>query len=195
MKILNLYSGLGGNRKLWGDEHEVIAIEQDYNIVQAYLDSFPNDKVACGDAHEFLLNHYKSFDFIWSSPPCQSHGQYRYNIGVRAKGYEPLYPDLKLYEEIIFLKHYFAGKWVVENVRPYYQPLVAPTAQLGRHYFWSNFDIPEKKFSSNGIRDKNKISDYSLFDITKSKIKNKRQVLRNCVDPEMGKYILQCAMK
>ena len=27
MKILNLYSGIGGNRKLWGDEHEVTAVE------------------------------------------------------------------------------------------------------------------------------------------------------------------------
>ena len=27
MKILNLYAGIGGNRKLWGDEHEVVAVE------------------------------------------------------------------------------------------------------------------------------------------------------------------------
>ena len=27
MKILNLYAGIGGNRKLWGDEHEITAVE------------------------------------------------------------------------------------------------------------------------------------------------------------------------
>jgi hypothetical protein len=27
MKILNLYAGIGGNRKLWGDEHEIVAVE------------------------------------------------------------------------------------------------------------------------------------------------------------------------
>lgn len=27
MKILNLYAGIGGNRKLWGDDHEVTVVE------------------------------------------------------------------------------------------------------------------------------------------------------------------------
>jgi len=29
MKILNLYAGIGGNRKLWGDQHQVTAVEYD----------------------------------------------------------------------------------------------------------------------------------------------------------------------
>jgi DNA (cytosine-5)-methyltransferase 1 len=198
MRILNLYAGLGGNRKLW-EGHEVTAVEQDYNIMLAYGAMFPEDIIAWEDAHDFLLDCYNDYDFIWSSPPCQSHGQYRYNVGVKAKGYAPLYPDLKLYEEILFLKHYFKGRWVVENVRPYYTPLIPPTAYIGRHLFWSNFDIPqpEKEFGPSNIRSKNKISDYKDlgFDITGTKIPNKRQALRNCVDPELGKYILECAKR
>lgn len=27
MKILNLYAGIGGNRKLWGNEHQITADE------------------------------------------------------------------------------------------------------------------------------------------------------------------------
>jgi len=73
MKILNLYCGIGGNRKLWGDEHEITAVEHDPNIAKIYQDFFPNDKMIVGDAHQYLLDHYKEFDFIWSSPPCPSH--------------------------------------------------------------------------------------------------------------------------
>lgn len=32
MKILNLYAGIGGNRKLWGNEHEITAVELDPDI-------------------------------------------------------------------------------------------------------------------------------------------------------------------
>ena len=44
MKILNLYAGIGGNRKLWGNEHEITAIEKDENIACAYQTFFPKDK-------------------------------------------------------------------------------------------------------------------------------------------------------
>ena len=111
MKILNLYAGIGGNRKLWGDEHEVTAIEINPEIAAIYQDFFPNDNVVVGDAHQYLLYHYKEFDFIWSSPPCPTHSKLRYGmLGTRC-GAEPCFPDMKLYEEIIFLKHHFKGKW------------------------------------------------------------------------------------
>ena len=67
MKILNLYAGIGGNRKLWGDEHEVVAVENDPNIAKIYQDFFPNDKMVVADAHLYLLEHYKDYDFIWTS--------------------------------------------------------------------------------------------------------------------------------
>lgn len=198
MKILNLYAGIGGNRKLWGDEHEVTAVEYDPIIAQIYQDHFPNDKVVVADAHQYLLEHYKEFDLIWSSPPCQTHSSIRFNLQVRLRGAEEKYPDMKLYEEIVFLQHHAKDiLWVVENVRPYYGVLIEPTTTLQRHPFWSNFPIEFKEFKSDVIRsaqipDLEKIFGY---DLSKYRLKNKRQVLRNCVKPELGKYVLDEARR
>ena len=145
MKILNLYAGIGGNRKLWGDEHEVTAVENNKVIAKAYQVFFPKDKVIVGDAHQFLLDHYQEFDFIWSSPPCQSHSIIRKNTLPRGN-IKPVYPEMNLYQEIIFLKYHVAKPWVVENVRGYYDPLIKPQ-KIGRHYFWSNFNIFKPKFT------------------------------------------------
>ena len=193
MKILNLYAGIGGNRKLWGDEHEITAVELDPKIAEIYQKLYPEDKVIVGDAHEFLRANFREFDFIWSSPPCQSHSSFRQNICVRFRGTEPVFPDMKLYQEILFLQNNFKGKWVVENVKPYYKPLIEPTKELQRHLFWSNFEIPSKDFQKDKIRTA-QIPDLQRlhgFDLSSFKIPNKRQVLRNCVQPEIGKYILE----
>jgi len=201
MKILNLYAGIGGNRKLWGDEHEVTAVENNEDIAKIYQDFFPNDKMIVGDAHQYLLEHYIEFDFIWSSPPCQSHSSFRQNICVRFRGTEPVYPDMKLYQEILFLKYNFEGSWIVENVKPYYSPLIEPTSVLQRHLFWSNFEIPEVKFEKDNIRTAQikdlqdlygfDLSNYYGFDLSNYKVKDKRQILRNCVKPELGEYIIK----
>jgi len=143
-KVLNLYACLGGNRYKWTD-CEVTAVELDPEAARLYQERFPNDKVIIADAHQYLLDHFKEFDFIWSSPPCPSHSRARYwNSSNYDTTTEAIYPDMKLYQEILFLQHYYkTGKWVVENVKPYYEPLIKPTAILGRHYFWSNFDISQ----------------------------------------------------
>jgi len=192
MKILNLYAGIGGNRKLW-DNHEVTAVEYDSEIASIYNEFFPQDRVICVDAHQYLLDHYKEYDVIWSSPPCQSHSSFRQNIGVRFRGVKPVYPDMRLYQEILFLQANFKGTWIVENVKPYYPPLIKPTQELERHLFWSNVSIPHKKFQKDNIR-KAQIPDLQKkygFNLEKYQLSNKRQVLRNCVEPEIGKYILE----
>jgi DNA (cytosine-5)-methyltransferase 1 len=192
MKILNLYAGIGGNRKLWGSEHEVTAVEYDENIAQVYVNHFPEDSVIVMDAHGYLLRHFEEFDFIWSSPPCQTHSSFRQNIGVRYRGVEPVYPDMRLYQEILFLQANFKGKWVVENVKPYYKPLIEPTKELQRHLFWSNFEIKDADFEQDKIRTAQipDLQELHGFDLSGYKLKNKRQVLRNCVYPELGKHIL-----
>ena len=194
IKILNLYAGIGGNRKLWTN-CKVTAIELDENIAKIYKDFFPNDEVIVADAHQYLLDHYKEYDFIWSRPPCQSHSSFRQNICVRFRGTKPEYPDMKLYQEILFLQNNFKGKWVVENVKPYYEPLIKPTKILQRHLFWSNFDIQDKEFEKDNIRTA-QIPDLQKkygFDLSIYKLSNKRQVLRNCVEPEVAKHILHYA--
>lgn len=191
MKILNLYAGIGGNRKLWGDEHEITAVELNPKIAKCYKKLFPNDNVIVDDAHEYLRKHFREFDFIWASPPCQTHSSFRQNICVRYRGTPAVYPDMKLYQEIIFLQNNFNGKWVVENVKPYYKPLIEPTKELQRHLFWCNFNISDKTFEKDNIRTA-QIPDLEKlygFDLKGYKLSNKRQVLRNCVKPEIGKYI------
>ncbi len=204
MKILNLYAGIGGNRKLWGDEHKVTAIEINPEIAKIYQDFFPNDKVIVTDAHQYLLEHYKEFDFIWASPPCPTHSVC--NNFLNAQGVER-YPDMKLYEEIIFLKHWFKGKWTIENVRSYYDPLIKPF-EAGRHYFWSNFHINNKKIDckfniANMRASTRKTEEDNLrslerfhgYDLSKYDTKDKRKLLRNCVKPELGLHIFNCAFK
>lgn len=138
MKILNLYAGIGGNRKLWGNDHEITAVEYDPNIAKIYQDFFPKDKVVVGDAHQYLLEHYKEFDFIWSSPPCPTHSRVR---KANEKQNKPVFPSMILYEEILFLQHYFKGKWVVENVIAFYEPLIR-CVEMAKHWFWTNVNFP-----------------------------------------------------
>ena len=176
-KVLNLYAGIGGNRKLW-ENVDVTAVEIDPKIAEIYKYFFPNDKVIIADAHQYLLKHYHEFDFIWSSPPCPTHSRARF-WGWSKK--RPVYPDMKLYEEIIFLIHHYVGKWIVENVVPYYEPLIRPM-KLGRHCIWSNFYIPEKHFKCKDIRQLSGTS-------KKDKLK------RNMVNPEIGLHIFNAAFK
>jgi DNA (cytosine-5)-methyltransferase 1 len=137
MRVLNLYAGLGGNRKKWQGV-EVTAVEMEEDIAEVYQREHPQDKVIVGDAHQYLLGHADRFDFVWTSPPCQTHSRMMKATRHTTKRYT----DMTLYQEIIFLKHFYKGLFVVENVKPYYEPLIRPTAVMGRHYFWSNFHIP-----------------------------------------------------
>lgn len=204
MKILNLYAGIGGNRKLWGDDHEVTAVELDPKIAAIYKDLFPKDQVIVKDAHKYLLEHYKEFDFIWASPPCPTHSVT--NHFLNAQGVVR-YLDMVLYQEIIFLKHFFYGKWVIENVRSYYDPLIKPF-EAGRHYFWSNFNITNKKINCNfniaNMRATTRKTDndnlrsleeFHGFNLSKYDTRDKRKLLRNCVKPTLGKHVFDCAFK
>ena len=192
MKILNLYVGIGGNRKLWGEDHEVTAIEYDPEIAKIYQDFFPNDKVIVTDAHQYLLEHFKEFDFIWSSPPCPSHSRVRFVNQIQNK---PIYPEMSLYQEILFLKHYFKGVYVVENVNPFYEPLVK-AQECGRHLFWANFIINNRKFptESHSSSIANKIAKRKGID-PNFEIANKVKIIRNAVNPELGLHVLNMAFK
>ena len=190
-KVLNLYAGIGGNRKLWTD-CEVTAVEYNSDIAAIYKDFFPQDDVIVGDAHDYLLKHYKEFDFIWTSPPCPTHSRARF-WGLNVGSYLPVYPDMKLWQEIIFLKHHATSKWVVENVTPYYQPLIEPQ-KIGRHLFWANFsvgDVKTPEFKKDSFEYLQKLHG---FNIEKYKLKNRVQVLRNCVHPQIGEYVFNRAM-
>ena len=201
MKILNLYAGIGGNRKLWGNEHEITAIEINPQIAKIYQDFFPNDKMIIGDAHKYLLQHFKEFDFIWSSPPCPTHSRMRF-LCHEQEGKLDRYPNMELYEEILFLKYWFKGKWVVENVISYYEPLIKPYTS-GKHYFWSNFHITNLNSNSRNIKRKHTHKEHIRqkeklfgFDLNNQLYGQKGQeIMNNCVEPRLGLHIFNCAFK
>ena len=208
MKILNLYACLGGNRYKWdevakekGIEIEVTAVELDPEAARLYQERFPNDKVIVADAHQYLQDHFKEFDFIWSSPPCPSHSRARYwNSSNYDTATEPIYADLKLYEEILFLQHYYKhGKFVVENVIPYYEPLIQ-AQKRGRHLYWTNFTLPND-CNDRGFKisqEKNELQslckfhdyDFNLYKGSQPVVK----MARNLVDYEAGRTIFETAL-
>jgi DNA (cytosine-5)-methyltransferase 1 len=184
MKILNLYAGIGGNRKLWGgNDMQITSVELNHEIAKIYSGFFPNDEVIVADAHQYLLDHYKEFDFIWSSPPCPSHSGC--NTFLNPQGVIR-YPDMALWQEIIFLKHFCKVPYCVENVKSYYKPFITPQLS-GRHYFWANFIIPKLKKNESQI---------GRFGPTKKgRTDEKDELKRNCVDSKLGLAILEAAFK
>jgi len=199
-KVLNLYAGLGGNRKKWNDDlYEITAVEFDEKIANVYRQNFPNDKLIIGDAHKYLKDHHQDYDIIWSSPPCQKHSKMM--KATRHKVAD--YIDISLYQQIIFLQHFFKGKFIVENVKPYYEPLIKPTKTLGRHLLWTNFEISDfempniKGFITAGtVAETEKLKQW-LGIKYEGNIYYKGnhcpgQVLRNCVHPDFGKHIFDC---
>lgn len=203
MKILNLYACLGGNRYKWdevADDLEITAVEWDEELAKLYQERFPNDKVIVADAHQYLLDHYKEFDFIWTSPPCPSHSRIRYGQAKSGReNYKAVFPDLKLYEEIIFLESYFKGKYVVENVIPYYEPLIQ-AQKRGRHLYWTNFRLPnslnERKQPKDFIMTGSKPNEnFHEIDLSSYKGKQRKdKIACNLVDYEAGRTILETAL-
>ena len=208
-KILNSYACLGGNRYKWDEvakeaniSLEVTAVEWDEELAKLYQERFPNDKVIVADAHQYLLDHYKEFDFIWTSPPCPTHSKVRMTQKT-TDAFKPLFPDMKLYQEIIFLQHHFNGKYVVENVIPYYEPLI-PAKKRGRHLYWTNFNLPSslnERKDANGLMSGSideikgwcKFHDYDFYKYKGSQRRDK--IARNLVDYEAGRTILETALE
>jgi len=194
-KVLNLYAGIGGNRKLWTDV-DVTAVEWDEDKAEVYRDHFPDDDVVVTDAHEYLLEHYDEYDFIWASPPCPTHSKIRKITSRPGQQNDPKYPDMKLYEEILFLKGYFAGDYVVENVKSWYDPLINPQKVM-RHYFWSNFYIANVDFDAPNIEQSSisEMGEIYGFDLSGHELPShkKRKMLRNCVHPSLGKHVFDAA--
>ena len=199
LKILNLYACLGGNRYKWDEvtNVEVTAVELDPELARLYQERFPNDTVIVADAHQYLLDHYKEFDFIWSSPPCPTHS--RFNLSMKEHR-TMKYPDMGLYQEILFLDTYFKGKYVVENVIPFYEPLI-PAQKRGRHLYWANFKLPadikdRKNPDFSRLKDcVGTMSEFHDYDFHKyNGEQHKGKISRNLVDYEAGKTILEVAI-
>jgi DNA (cytosine-5)-methyltransferase 1 len=105
---------------------------------------------------------------------------------------------MMLYEEIILLQHFFKGKYCVENVIPYYEPLIA-AQKRGRHLYWTNFILPNdlgERSANNFIKSKvSELSKFHDYDFTKYKGKQRvDKMARNLVDYEAGRTIFEIAL-
>ena len=196
-RYLNLYAGIGGNRAQLPADVEVVAVELDERVAAVYSELYPDDEVVVGDAHQYLLEHgADDFDWVWSSPPCQSHTRMMKATRHRLRRY----PDMALYQEILFCQHFVKVPWVVENVAPYYEPLIAPTARVGRHLFWSSapFEVEDIKRPAGFINQATLAGKEVLMDWLGIHFKQNvyldgnhcpAQILRNAVHPRIGRSI------
>lgn len=202
-KYLNLYGAIGGNRKKWETDAKITMVELNQKIANVYIAQHPNDEVIIGDAMEYVKKHRNDFSFVWASPPCQKHSRM-----MKATRHDVAdFFDLQLYQLIIFLEHFYNGYWVVENVKPYYKPLIEPTAIIGRHYFWSNFPIDEnfkspefKNFITAGTaKETDKLKQWLGINYEGNIYYDGNhcpgQVLRNAVHPDLGLHIFNCFEK
>jgi DNA (cytosine-5)-methyltransferase 1 len=107
---------------------------------------------------------------------------------------------MQLYQQILFLKHHFRGKWAVENVEPYYMPLLQPTTLIDRHPIWANFpigpfrtgrDFDVMSPAADGLK---KFEEYFGIVLPKG-TKNARKLYRNVANPFMGAHVLKAAMR
>ena len=109
------------------------------------------------------------------------------------------FPDMKLYEEILFLKHLYNGKYVIENVIPYYDPLI-PAQKRHRHLYWTNFNLPNVLTNreariSTGTSEVKKLCEFHDYDFYKYKGNQPtNKIARNLVDYEAGKTIFETAL-
>ena len=214
MKIFNGFSGIGGNRTLWGNEHEITACDTNEERLEIYHQRFPNDEIEEQDAYQYYEDHYQEFDLAWFSPPCPTHSKLRL-MNQNKK----LIPDMKLYGLIIFCQYFCPGKYVIENVQGYYNPLITPNSTISRHYWWTNIKIPFKEFPipkqfntkrtyianngktftrNRGHREMPLKQLYKFKQVDPILLQNysgnKTKLLRDCVDPRVGKYILDCIL-
>ena len=172
---LNLFAGHGGNTELLDRSlFEVTHVETDPKRIELLKEKFPGDKIIGADAYQYLLDHVREFDIIWASPPCTTHSSIRWS-NRNKPNFKNVYPDLKLYQVILFLQRAH-DLWIVENVVPYYDPLIKPKAKVGRHLVWASHMIKDQEFPTDNI-----------IHIDKD--------LRDRMNPEIGLYLLSQVSK
>lgn len=111
----------------------------------------------------------------------------------------------RMYQEIILLETVskgedarFKGKYVVENVIPYYDPLIQ-AQKRGRHLYWANFLIPQIKHRQSpkiggGKDEVGQWCEFHKYDFRQYKgDQPMNKITRNLVDYEAGKTIFNAA--
>ena len=176
-------------------------MELDEDAIAVYSDYFPDDRIVQKDAHAYLREHFHEYDVIWASPPCPTHSHVRNVANVGRGQSPPVYPDMDLYEEIIFLQqakesnwNEWDGEYVVENVKSYYDPLIEPQ-EISRHYLWASFAIHPIDVPAQKAEDMRHCEQLFGFDLRLYNMPTKKKgtLLKNCVHPKLGLHILKSA--
>ena len=90
------------------------------------------------------------------------------------------------------MQYWFEGKYVIENTIPYYEPLI-PGRKMAKHIWWTNIHCSDIEIKNRGHRGGTveSLSKLKGFDLSKYNIKDKRKILRNCVEPQIGLHFLE----
>lgn len=210
LKLLNLYSGIGGNvYKLDRAQFEITSIENNPKVAAVYQELNPDDEIIITDALNYLKQHFKKFDIIWMSPPCQTHSKLQHSQRKRVNRSVNII-DPQLWQCILFGYQHLNDQsiiWIVENVEPWYNKYWNfPHVKLGRHYYYSNANFHNISTKNPGNFSKMNLAalikfhglpiDDNIMELIRSiDRQHPRVVLRNCVHPGEAAQIMQQLIK
>ncbi len=175
IKILDLFCGLGGVARGFQEyliekniKFEYYAVDIDFKILLTHKILNPKSITIKKDAYSLRDEELKEYDFIWASPPCETHSHLNFYNWNNPKKFKP--PDMRLYKLIKRL-HILNIPFIVENVKPYYKPPIKPCTKIGRHILWSNISLKPFKVNlpnnfTNVKDDVKRLADYHELDIT-----------------------------
>jgi DNA (cytosine-5)-methyltransferase 1 len=203
--LYNGCAGFGANTHLLNrKEVDVTHTEMFQDIANVNRLLHPDDEVIVADTFQHFQENHEKYNFAWFSVNCQGHSKM---VKATRHNVNKIPPVTELYGLIIFLTHFYKGDWVVENVVPFYKPLIEPTLRVGRHLFWSNkplFGIEDVKRPTGFI---NKATKKGADELKKwlglefewyVYYKGNHcpaQTLRNCVHPKLGVQIFNQLLK
>jgi len=127
MKVLDLFSGLGGFSQAFRDRgHHVITVDIEKNFKPSVV------------ADVRFLPIRGKFDIILASPPCDEFSK------ASMPWYDGVVPDMTLLKATVQIIQELKPRfWVIENVRgaiPYFEPYLGGYRQrCGSRYLWGNF--------------------------------------------------------
>lgn len=136
MRMLDLFSGLGGASEAFVQNSDWEVVRIDNNIL---LEDVPHTQIM--DVEEIKRNAHLypwKWDLIWASPPCTEFSQVNPNRNPQA--------GIPLVQTTIDIIEALKPRcWIIENVKgsiKHLAPLLGPPRLIiGPYVFWGNFPL------------------------------------------------------